>query len=303
MIFLKAITGSVLYGTNTPDSDIDYKSVTFPSSMDVLLGNAMDGSHKVTTFVDNTEWTYQKWISLLLKMDSNAVELLFAKPEELNFSMYMPDPKLILHDNRKSAIGFAKSQMSRYGARGQRLESFIKAVDVFKKSKSIEEVYLEIEGLYGVEKVIGPDNVPLLSINGKMVPFTASLKEGYDLYSKIVDTASYRAVNAIGSHDWKGLMHACRILRQMTELVESDDASIVFPLKDRELFLRIRGGEIPYDDVLDIVEKDLEHLQSLDVNSNLATEENANIYGKQLIAKVHRDIVFNDWLREYEYSV
>jgi len=39
-VLFKTIFGSQLYGTNTPNSDVDYKGVFLPNLKDVLVGKA-----------------------------------------------------------------------------------------------------------------------------------------------------------------------------------------------------------------------------------------------------------------------
>ena len=41
-VIVKAIAGSHLFGTNTPESDIDYKGIYLPEPKDIILGKFKD---------------------------------------------------------------------------------------------------------------------------------------------------------------------------------------------------------------------------------------------------------------------
>ena len=77
--------GSRLYGTATPDSDLDVRGVVLPTAEEILLGRA---SYALTSNVDHkalgkddvdvTLFSLEKFLLLLGKFDVNAVEMLYA---------------------------------------------------------------------------------------------------------------------------------------------------------------------------------------------------------------------------------
>lgn len=291
ILFNKTVAGSHLYGTNIEGSDEDFKEITLPSAKQVLLGKADEALVTTSAELDTTQWSFQKWVRLVGKMDSNAYEILFAPIVEQNeeFRSFLPNPKLVLHDNRDSAIGFAKSQAIRYGARGERLEAFIKVYELCLTCATIPEVYAHAKKIKGVTKEKGPDGVELLSVYGKRIPFPASIGEARAIYKKVVDGASHRAVNAIGSHDWKGIMHALRIAGQMSELVETGE--VKFPLKNRELLLDIRNGKLSHGEAMDMVDAEIDRLVNLPPSVHFGSRNTAIEYGEGLVCLLHRTIV------------
>lgn len=80
-------TGSTLFGTNTPTSDIDYRGIFVPDAESILLKNDID-SWTYTTNATNTKnteedldfslWSIHKFMLLLQKMETNAVDLFFS---------------------------------------------------------------------------------------------------------------------------------------------------------------------------------------------------------------------------------
>lgn len=99
-ILCKIKIGSYLYGTNRPDSDLDFSGVFLPSSQDLLGLQACPGemseSVKVSEGPRNSKddvdckfYSLQKFINLAAQGQPGQLELLFAPPE-----MYEQIPKL-----------------------------------------------------------------------------------------------------------------------------------------------------------------------------------------------------------------
>lgn len=90
---MKCQYGSYLYGTNTPNSDVDFKTVYIPSARDILLQTATDMTARTTKTdmtvkntsedVDNHQISIHKFMQLLRKGDIAAIELLFVPSYQL----------------------------------------------------------------------------------------------------------------------------------------------------------------------------------------------------------------------------
>lgn len=153
--------GSHLYGTNTPNSDLDYKSVHLPSAFGILLGSPEDvlhlGSKSKRDSTDTGYWTGQarpnskddvdhdslslaKFLGLLSDGDMNAIEVIFApaqfvevtSPEWDYISSHEVRSRLI-DRSCKGFVGYCQGQATRYGVRASRIDSvrsFIHAIDL-----------------------------------------------------------------------------------------------------------------------------------------------------------------------------
>ena len=87
MILFKCLAGSYLYGTNSENSDKDYKGVFLPNINDLILGKAP--KHYTSTTgsinernssddIDETYYSLHYFLELAAKGDTNAIDILFA---------------------------------------------------------------------------------------------------------------------------------------------------------------------------------------------------------------------------------
>ena len=198
--------GSTLYGTNTLNSDTDYKSIYVPSIDDYLLqsvkktienNTGTNSSRNTKDDVDNQLISLNYFLQLCISGDTLAIDMLHAPEawEEITSPIW-EDLKSKRHlfytKNLKSYLGYCKKQASKYSIKGSRLDTAEKIIswckttieeNTVKRSTSFE-AYLKLKG-YAVGP-IEPSKIPLLhkayeqSIQtGKLFP------KGLKLYSVI----------------------------------------------------------------------------------------------------------------------
>lgn len=142
--------GSHLYGTNTPASDIDLKSIHIPSARGILLGLPEDVLHlgskaqnnaqssgywsgrpRANTFqdVDHESMSLAKLFGMLKEGDMNAIELLFAPTDRIEETssawnyLVSPEVRKRLIDRRCTGfVGYCQGQATRYGIRASRID-------------------------------------------------------------------------------------------------------------------------------------------------------------------------------------
>lgn len=143
--------GSHLYGTNTPASDIDLKSIHIPSARGILLGLPEDVLHlgskaqnnaqssgywsgrpRANTFqdVDHESMSLAKLFGMLKEGDMNAIELLFAPTDRIEETssawnyLVSPEVRKRLIDRRCTGfVGYCQGQATRYGIRASRIDA------------------------------------------------------------------------------------------------------------------------------------------------------------------------------------
>ena len=142
MILFKCLAGSYLYGTNSENSDKDYKGVFLPNINDLILGNAP--KHYTSTTgslnernssddIDETYYSLHYFLELAAKGDTNAIDILFAYTNKDAVIIDTPiwnkiieNIDKILTKNVKAYLGYCKSQAQRYSIKGDKLKNYSK---------------------------------------------------------------------------------------------------------------------------------------------------------------------------------
>ena len=123
--------GSIAYGLNTPESDIDIRGVCLNSTQSILGGgflqkfdspNAIHGVEGFEQYTDpktdTTIYTLNKFIKLIYKCNPNTIEMLGCKPE--HYCIFGPAKYLLDHSKvflsklaYESFAGYARGQFQR----------------------------------------------------------------------------------------------------------------------------------------------------------------------------------------------
>jgi len=308
---LVAEFGSTVYGTRLSSSDRDFKGIFIPHFEDILLQRAVHTSFQEGTKKDkrakNTsedhdmEWiTLQAFIRLCLEGQSMAIDLLFTpnqfwkECDPLWMTLLQERTKLICK-KITAIVGYCRQQAARYGIKGSRLAAVRHALNVLKAYPSdskLNEVDLDnLKSELGSDKHIsfvncrGPrSNEELhLEVCNRKVPMHAKFKYAVQVFQRIYDEYGHRALQAEKNEgvDWKALMHAVRVAEQAKELLKT--GTVTFPRPERELLLKIRQGEIPYDAVAETIEKGLEEVELLRESSSLPEEVETTYWDAWLV--------------------
>jgi hypothetical protein len=292
--------GSHLYGTSTPESDLDIKGVYIPCADDILLQhvNPMISKSREKSFgekntaddVDEEYYSLQRYLELLSQGQTVALDMLFApetammsEPDPIWLDIQNIAPKLITK-GATAFVRYCRQQANKYGIKGSRVSAARLALDVLKQGEekygSNEKLSLMHEKLIIIEK----DNEFIHFINGKKsdgdsliyfevcnkkTPMTASIKTARGIAQQLMDEYGQRALAAERNEgvDWKALSHAVRVGHEAIELFES--GKITFPRPEAEHLLKIKQGKLQYSDVAEEIENLLVKVESAATASNL----------------------------------
>lgn len=309
----RCVYGSQLFGTNTPESDEDFRSVILPTSDNVLLGKAKAivqtesrERANVAGDVDKTALTVQAFLSLLSRSEVTAIETLFAPPlfSTPEWDLITQHQDSLVCSQVSKFIGFSKSQIMRYGGRGNDVaaaQAVLEALDGVKGNQSAvsasEDVMRALQALCDVTPTLKMNADPqhpsviLLSLNGRSAQLTQNVKDVRVVFQGFIDRAGKRSLDAAKREDkadLKGMYHAVRILYEAEELLNTGRLS--FPLASAPLLLRIRSGEFSTEQCIEMCDEQILRVQAAERSTSLPKEINDDLV-RQLIIDLHGDIV------------
>lgn len=305
-IVMKAYAGSHLFGTNTENSDKDYKGIFIPSGSAILLGE-YDDTFRTSTGNDDSRnnkddidvelYSLRKFYKMLRNGDTAALELLFT-PDELIIEQ-SKDWKLIKESamsqvSKKvtSMTGYARQQANKYGIKGSRMGELSNAIKFLKeREKSFDfsnpKLKLDWENLvaeftkYSHVNVIQLEQksdkvnyLPALDILGKKFDHHCTFGYVLETLKKIYKNYGQRAREAKNNNgiDWKALSHAVRVCIQGIELLNTGKITLPHTAENRQLLLNIKLGKMDYSEVSTLIEEYLEKLEKARQSSGLREE-------------------------------
>ncbi|HEX4193579.1 MAG TPA: nucleotidyltransferase domain-containing protein [Stellaceae bacterium] len=291
--------GSHLYGTDTPQSDIDLKAVYLPKAEDILLQRIKatisenkpkaTGEKNLPGDVDREIYSLDRYLDLLVGGQTIALDMLFApdsamtrEPKPLWREIQANADRLV---SRRSAafVRYCRQQADKYGIKGSRVATVRQALAVLSAAEEqlgtrarLAEIEPELSALAKLPHVIFADlptpvGKPIrhLDVCGRKLSFTASIKSAREVVQRLLDEYGQRALQAERSEgiDWKALSHAVRVGREAVELYET--GRVTFPLSYADHLRRIKAGGLPYDDVATEIEDLLTRVERAAATSSL----------------------------------
>lgn len=281
---VEMIYGSHLYGTNTPESDTDYKAVYIPNLKEVILWSYAKSINNMTNKtgnknsnedIDRENYSLQRFITMGFMWETVFIDMIHNRHTLLQTS---PEREF-LYENRskfytkkmKAYMWYCVSQAAKYGTKWSRLESAEKVLSLFEKfeGKHMKVLDLEphiVEDDYTkwttVLNHINWDN-RFLDVCGKQFQGTASVDHYISTLRKFVANYGARAKKARDNNgtDWKAMSHALRATYQLIEIYQTWD--LVFPLKDAEYLTKVKLGMISEEEVASEIERSIQLCQEL----------------------------------------
>lgn len=294
--------GSHLYGTSTPSSDIDLKSVQIPDAMDILLQRAKGGAPSVRTKalgekneageLDVENFTLQRFLQLLSEGQTVAIDMLFAPewafvgaPSPLWYEIRENRDKLLC--KRSTAfVGYCRQQANKYGVKGSRVAAAKKAMSFFESACLMSGTVAKVRDYEGLLYELVDENRDHMAfvdqtINkagdvgrfyeccNRKVGFDITVKEARGIFTRIYENYGVRARLAESNKgvDWKALSHAVRVGQEALELLQT--AHVTFPLVNAAHVLAIKRGEVPYQQVDDEIQELLAEVEQAAILSPL----------------------------------
>jgi hypothetical protein len=287
--------GSHLYGTSTPQSDQDFKSVHLPSGKGIIMQraeNVIDSRIKLSDTIknqagdiDDQSYSLQKFLTMVSAGDTVGTEILFAPPEAIVYSTpewdrirsYAPH---FINRKAKGFVGYCQRQAAKYGIKGSRMAAVKSVLDFLEIVKlglplataRLSDIEPQLRTWSKGREYISWENIPNpngsenwhLNVCDRKMPMTCRVEVAYDVWAKVWDNYGDRARAAMTNEgiDWKAISHAVRVARQAIELLGT--GAITFPRPDADELLRLKLGQVPYAEVAPMLEDLVNEVNTMD---------------------------------------
>jgi len=312
---VKVIFGSHLYGTNTLESDLDYKGVFLPSKEQILLGkipksineNTKKGNQLKNTSedIDTEIYSLHYFIHLACEGETVALDMLHA-PENMIleksqiWDSIVQNRQRFYTKNLKAFIGYARRQASKYGIKGSRLNDAERVLNHLKccydDSNSKLSRYWEYlpEGEHIFKHPPNENGERMYEVCGRKIGEKVTLQYAYEIVKKFADNYGERARMAAANEgiDWKSVSHAFRAAYQVKQILTEN--TLTFPLKEADELLLIKQGKLNYQTIvapkLDLL---IEEVEKLSEKSSLPEKTDIKFWNKFII-EILEDEYFQD---------
>ena len=118
-----------------------------------------------------------------------------------------------------------------------------------------------------------------------------TIKSAIKWLGDIIANTSHRIENIKNvGYEFKYASHLLRLLYQTIELCET--GTLKYPLKDKELLLKVKRGEVPYHEFVQMVESAEDCLEMVKDNNKLPKKPNMEGIEKLVME------VYEEWLLE-----
>lgn len=275
--------GSQLYGTSTPESDRDERGFVMPP-FEYLTGLCRFDQRVETKVVDRVVWSLSKFVSMLMKGDPQAFEMLFAPDDKV---LSCSDIGFLLRESvdmfacqrlYRRIMGYAESEWRK--VRGVELKPA-------KRTPTEDGVIDDIRQVFRPDKEGMDEVVRLLFLNHAREEVSARRKLGAKRKAQ-VERYGYCTSSA---------SHSVRLLGELAEML--DTGRLTFPRPNFERLLAIKKGDVPYEEV----EAEFEDAKSAAhaAADRTSLPDNPDIRGIEAMyhAAVAKRLLADSTLREY----
>ena len=309
-----ALSGSKLFGSDTPQSDLDVKGLFLPCRESLYLQtapqqfsdstNPSDSERKNTVAdVDVTVWSLQFWLKLLQRGDINAVSLLFSHTHDgailegtdaaFVARLRELEPRKLLKRSLGGMMGFAYSQAIRYSDKGKHLRAVTIALEHLGRvtgtvAGAAETIVMTVADPALARIASSEAGQPQLLILEKAFDLTASAAWALKPLQQLEERYGKRSRVALlaGGIDHKAFSHSLRVLEEMRLLHEH--GRIVYPHEaDFATLLRdVKSGRYDYAALTDLLDAQLERTRAAE-ESSVLSEEVESSYAADFIISMY----------------
>ena len=292
----ECITGSRLYGTDTPESDFDYRGVCIPP-MDILLDPFNNFNQKDSGFKEEDRCIYNlsKFIKLCADANPNIIELLFVSKEKRLINSlaweYIVEHK-DLFISKKAKFTFSGYAFSQLKLIERHRKWFLNPPKEKPERKNYGLPHEPIVSASWVKTLRDSLNLNILKEEYKQQYLDEKKylkdKEGWDHYVvwQKHRNPKRKPLEEKYGYDTKHASHLVRLMTEGEELLTT--GKITFPLENSDEILAVKNGKYSYEEIIEMANDFDVKFNKLYQTSKLPRSAN-----RKALTKIYYDIIFN----------
>ena len=307
------IFGSHLYGTDTHESDKDFKSVFLPTKEQIYLEKVpksivnntkkSSDSKNTTKDIDTEIYSLHYFIQLACEGQTVALDMLHC-PDDLLLETsgvwikIVQNRHLFYTKNLDAFVGYARKQAAKYGIKGSRLNNTKRVIDFLKKYQNEGLRLLDIwdklpegEHIHKHEED-QPNNIKMFEVCGRKVQETSAIEYVIPIFEKFYRAYGDRAIKAARNEgiDWKAVSHAFRAAYQVKDILTK--GTIIFPLAEADFLKEVKAGRLHYQDIVaPALDGLMDEIEELSKKSTLPKKVNRKYWDNFLIKTIEEWII------------
>lgn len=307
--------GSKLYGTMTPESDIDKKGIFIPEKRDIILGRIpksivlnTNKTNDKNTFEDQDVEYYSLhyFIELACRGETCTIDMLNAPDWAIIhktdvWDVLVRERNRFYSNNMKAFVGYARSQAIKYGVKGNRLNTakeVVKILESCDRGAKLTEIWellpKNIEHIYYGEVRTSRDGplIRTIKVCSREIQETVTVEYAISVLKHVINKYGNRTNSAEGNkgRDWKAISHSIRIAIELEELYKY--GKIMFPLDDADMIKEIKKGKVEYNEVSTILDYLMREIE-------FYSEVNPQDFPDKVNYKYWDDFIFDTIMNHY----
>ena len=279
-IIFKTFAGSRMYGTHTPESDIDIRGVCVPPLKILLDPFSNFEQYEGINNQDITIYSIRKFFQLLQDCNPNIVELLFvSRPiiSSLKWRLIVSNSNLFLSRRTRSTfIGYAYSQLKRIKLHREWLLNPPKKKPI-RKDYNLPETpnwgFDKLENIIHAPREVIVDEYRDEALREISYRGAKTYWDNYHNW-EITRNEKRAILEAKFGYDTKHGMHLYRLLTEGLELLNT--GRITLPRPDKDFLLEIRNGGLSYNELMSLTSEFEEKINLAADNSPLPDKPDTN---------------------------
>jgi hypothetical protein len=313
-ILCRTVFGSKLYGTDTPESDTDYKSVFMPTAREILTGQipktinmttGKNNSRNGADDVDHESFSLHYFMQLLYQGQTVALDMLHGYQEEIRTPLWDTlklNRTAFYTKNMRAFVGYARAREVLAFLMTQGDATIWELYNEGKLWDDREHTFIKLK--ITDEDGTGRGCVDLQQsyweVCGKKMTFGGKASHYVYMVKKFYDNYGGRAKLAAANQgiDWKAISHAFRVAFQ-TQMILSGEG-FKYPLPQTEYLRKVKAGKLDYTlEVAPYLDNLMSVIEAQAKTSDLPEKVDVN-YWQNWLEHVTRDYITEEALEHVE---